>query len=341
MKKIIYILYISVFLINIQLFNTFSQQLPVYSQYMLNSFLLNPAVAGHEGYTAFNLTGREQWVGLKDAPATFALSGQTRILRNSYIYRGMSVKRRRKMMSRGGRVGLGGYVFTDYNGAFNRTGFQFSYAYHLALRKSNLSFGFSLTGYQFRIDDKKVRLYEFDEFYYNTEKSALIPDANFGIYYSDPNLYAGISALQLFQNTFKLNDRDGASFKMVRHYYIMAGYRFEVSDFNFLEPSFLLKTTDKFISQLDLTMKLYLKQDYWAGISYRTGGSYSLAEESLQGGGSSIILMAGARIDKFIFGYAFDYTLSAIGKRTYGSHELMLGARFGDNARRYRWLNRY
>ena len=42
----------------------FSQQLPLYSQYMMNKFLLNPAVAGSEGYTAFNITAREQWIGI-------------------------------------------------------------------------------------------------------------------------------------------------------------------------------------------------------------------------------------------------------------------------------------
>jgi hypothetical protein len=57
-----------------------SQQVPLYSQYMLNGFLLNPAVAGSEGYTAVNLTAREQWIGMKHAPGTYALSFQTRIL---------------------------------------------------------------------------------------------------------------------------------------------------------------------------------------------------------------------------------------------------------------------
>jgi hypothetical protein len=35
-----------------------SQQLPIFSQYTFNAFLLNPAVAGAEGYTAINLTSR-------------------------------------------------------------------------------------------------------------------------------------------------------------------------------------------------------------------------------------------------------------------------------------------
>ncbi len=62
----------------------FGQQLPVYSQYMMNKFLINPAVAGSEGYTAFNLTSRKQWLGIKDAPLTFAASGQTRLTRGEF-----------------------------------------------------------------------------------------------------------------------------------------------------------------------------------------------------------------------------------------------------------------
>ena len=318
-----------------------AQQLPVYSQYMLNGFLLNPAVAGHEGYTAINVTGREQWLGLKDAPSTYALSAQTRLLKNSFISRSASIKRRRRIMSRSGRVGMGLYVFSDWNGAFNRTGIQYTYSYHITFRKSLLSFGASLTGYQFRIDDEKIKLYTEDRFYYDMQKSALIPDANFGVYYSDRNIYAGLSALQLFENTFKLTDKGGADFKMIRHYFAMFGYRFLISDMVYLEPSFLLKTTERFVSQLDVNAKLYIREDYWAGLSYRTGGSYSLSEESLRGGGASFIIMGGARFDKFYFGYAFDYNLSAISKYSIGSHELMLGVRFGDSARRYRWLNRY
>jgi type IX secretion system PorP/SprF family membrane protein len=318
-----------------------AQQLPVYSQYMLNGFLINPAVAGHEGYTAINITGREQWLGLKDAPSTYALSAQTRLLKNSFISRSSSIKRRRRIMSRSGRVGMGLYVFSDRNGAFNRTGVQYTYSYHITLRKSLLSFGASLTGYQFKIDADKIRLYTEDAFYYDMEKSAMIPDANFGIYYSDRNLYAGLSALQLFENTFKLTGKGGADFKMIRHYFAMVGYRFMVSDNVYLEPSFLLKTTESFVSQLDFNTKFYIKEDYWAGLSYRTGGSYSLSEESLRGGGSSFIIMGGARFDKFYFGYAFDYNLSAISKYSIGSHEIMIGAKFGDSARRYRWLNRY
>ncbi|HEY4788176.1 MAG TPA: type IX secretion system membrane protein PorP/SprF, partial [Bacteroidales bacterium] len=42
-----------------------AQQQPAYSQYTFNGFLLNPAVAGSEGYTSINVTTREQWVGIE------------------------------------------------------------------------------------------------------------------------------------------------------------------------------------------------------------------------------------------------------------------------------------
>ena len=66
------ILYIAILLGGF-LVDGWSQQVPLYSQYMLNGFLLNPAAAGSEGYTAVNLTAREQWIGLQNGPGTYAL----------------------------------------------------------------------------------------------------------------------------------------------------------------------------------------------------------------------------------------------------------------------------
>jgi hypothetical protein len=40
-------------------------------------------------------------------------------------------------------------------------------------------------------------------------------------------------------------------------------------------------------------------------------------------------------------GYAFDFTLQEIQRVTYGTHELTFAIKFGDSARKYRWLDRY
>ena len=134
------------------IFESAAQQLPVYSQYMMNKFLINPAVAGSEGYTAINLTAREQWIGLKDSPKTHALSFHTRLLPDSYINKINPVRRKRMQASRDSKVGLGGYIFNDRTGLVNRTGLRFTYAYHIKIKEGQLSFGLSGNIYQYKLD---------------------------------------------------------------------------------------------------------------------------------------------------------------------------------------------
>ena len=67
-----------------------------------------------------------------------------------------------------------------------------------------------------------------------------------------------------------------------------------------LEPSAFIKSSDMFFKsiQLDLTARVYYKDDYWAGISYRTN--------------DAMIMMIGLKYDKFYFAYAFDFALTDI-----------------------------
>ncbi len=57
MKKRLAILIISI----LTAASAAGQQLPIYSQYLYNKFLINPAVAGSEGFTSVNLTARGPW----------------------------------------------------------------------------------------------------------------------------------------------------------------------------------------------------------------------------------------------------------------------------------------
>ena len=62
-----------------------SQQLPRFSQYYANEFLLNPAVAGCDGRTVFNLGARKQWLGFSDnTPSSYIISAQGRLLKTGY-----------------------------------------------------------------------------------------------------------------------------------------------------------------------------------------------------------------------------------------------------------------
>ena len=57
----------------------FAQQEPQLSQYMLNSYLYNPAVAGIDDYTDVKASYRKSYVGVPNAPNTFFLTAHKAI----------------------------------------------------------------------------------------------------------------------------------------------------------------------------------------------------------------------------------------------------------------------
>jgi len=308
--------------------NGLAQQAPLYSQYMLNGFLLNPAVAGSEGYTAVNLTAREQWVGFQDGPATYALSFQTRILRESPIRRKTSIRRRKKASSIGGNVGLGGYIFNHKNGAVDRTGVKATYSYHIEFEQSQLSFGLSLVGYQYKLDKDRITLENYDDDIWNgLNNSVFIPDADAGVYYMAKDYWAGFSVDQLFESVLKFGDTGYEQFVMERKYTLMGGYDYSVNDNMVISSSARIKYLENGKMQADISGTFNYQQSYWGGLTYRTG--------------HSVIVMAGVGVDRLLFGYAFDIGLNSIMKHSFGTHEFTIIAKLGDITRRHRWLNRF
>jgi len=310
-----------------------AQQVPMYSQYVMNGFLINPSYAGNDGYTTINLTAREQWLGLPSSPSTYAVSFQTRLLRDSYIQRSTSVRKDLVRPTRGGRVGLGGYVFNDRNGIIRRTGFEAAYAYHIDLSASRslLSFGLASTVYQFAIDlDGAVVADIDDEFLNNYDRVVFIPDFNFGVSYTTQNYYIGFSATQLFRGSLTLGNAAKNPRTELGHFFLSGGMKIPLSGNDWvIEPSALIKSSDMIFkaAQMDLTTRIYYREDYWAGISYRTQ--------------DAMIMLLGFTWDRFYFAYSFDLALTDMRKHSFGSHELSFAVKFGDNARRYRWLNQY
>ena len=307
-----------------------AQQLPLYSQYLYNKFLINPAVAGSDGYTSFNLTAREQWVGYYGAPQTFSFSGQTRLLKKSLAIKKSKIKRQAYRPKSDGKVGLGGYVFNDRNGLIQRTGFQATYSYHMWLENSTqLSMGLAVTGYYLKINEKEINFENPDEPWLNNDlrKGIFVPDATFGIYLLNPKFSIGFSADQLFQAAVKIGSKAFSEFKMARQFYIFGSYNFSRGAYVELQPSFLLRMSEQLKPQADIGLTYILNQALWAGMSFRTSGA--------------LIANVGVKYENLWFGYSFDFTLQEIQRITYGTHELTIAIRFGDNSRRYRWLDRY
>lgn len=275
-----------------------AQQLPLYSQYMMNGFLLNPAIAGSTDYIPVRITARRQWEGINDAPQTYAISAHSPISN--------------------GKMGVGGYIFNDQFGPISRTGLQASYAYHLEFSgtETKLGLGLSVSVFQYKLDESNLNLLNPDDVAISHGvEASLVPDANFGAYLYNSRYFAGIAATQLIE--WKVGINDNNENKMVRHYFITGGYKFQLGEEFELEPSVLLKGTE-FESpfQLDINVKGYLKKNYWLGVSYRTG--------------NALIAILGIKIDKYYIGYAFDYTFSNIKNYSSGSHEIMLGINIGE-----------
>ena len=309
---------------------TFGQQLPLFSQYLYNKFLINPAVAGSDGYTSVSLTAREQWVGYSGAPRTFSFSWQTRMLKKSYILKQTPLKKEVFRPKTDGKVGFGGYIFSDKNGLIQRTGFQASYAYHMWLPNSTqLSLGLAFTGYYYKIDEKQINFEDPNEPWLNNNlrRGIFVPDVAFGAYILNARYSFGFSADQLSEASAKIGGAAYKNFAMSRQYYLFGSYDFSQGSYTIIQPSFLVKMSEQLKPQADMGVTYIYNQGFWAGLAYRTSGA--------------LIANIGVKYQNIFFGYAFDYTLQEIQSITYGTHEITVALKFGDNSRRYRWLDRY
>jgi type IX secretion system PorP/SprF family membrane protein len=326
LKKLIFILTYILLTGNL----SFGQQLPLYSQYLYNKFLVNPSVAGSDGYTSVSLTAREQWVGYYGAPRTFSFSVQTRMLKKSFIMKQTRVKKSVYRPKTDGKVGLGGYVFSDKNGLISRTGFQLSYAYHMWIEnETQLSLGLALTGYHYKINEKEINFEDPNEPLLNSNlrRGMFVPDATFGIHLLNARYSLGFSADQLLEASAKIGSDAYQNFKMSRQYYLFGSYDFERGASAVIQPSFMFMMSHQLKPQADIGVTYIYEEDFWAGLAFRTSGA--------------LIANVGVKYENIFIGYAFDFTMQEIQRITYGTHEITFALKFGDNTRRYRWLDRY
>jgi len=278
------------------------QQLPLYSQYLMNTYYINPAVAGSKEYAPVKLSVHKQWLGIKDSPSTQVVSGH--------------------MMLENDVVGLGGIIFNDNFGPTSHTGVQVSYAYHFYINRLNrISLGLSALGFQYKMDQRFFTLTNPDDnsISYQIEKT-FVPDASFGAYVYGPKYAAGISAAHLFQSKLKINQNLDENI-MVRHYFLFGSYRFEFRNTPLvdIEPSILVKTIETVTPQVDFNVKFFYDDDYWAAFSIRPNDAF--------------IAAIGLKIDNYYFGYAYDFTFSDLSSYTIGSQEIVIGINVGERIR--------
>ena len=299
MKKI---LLISIFLICGT--SLFSQQLPHFSQYYLNDFLINPAVAGSRGYFEGISTHRYQWEGITDAPRTYTLSVQ-------------GPTKNRKM-------GLGGYIFTDIVGPTRRTGFNASYSYHLKINETTkLALGINAGLLQFMIDGSKITLRDAnDAIITGGVQKTLVPDAGFGLYLYHKKYFFGFSAPQLLNYKVEFFDEgENPSGTLPSHFFLTGGYKFQASDDFTVEPIVFVKYVSPAPVQVEGTLKITYKNQLWLAGTFRDK--------------DAITASVGYLINEsFTIAYAYDFTTTNIKNYSDGTHELAIGARFHKRSNR-------
>lgn len=315
------------------------QQLPMYTQYMNNPLVINPAVAGTEDYTSLRFTSRQQWVGIKGAPSTQVLSLHSRIGQANFYNRKGMINKETEFDDKGniiqkkgfifsGKEAVGGVLYNDRNGPIGKTGIQLVYAYHLPLNSMRnrfnkapmVSFGLGLSFMQFTIDESQFELFDAnDPIISGAKESFFIPDVNFGAYLYTNEYYAGFSATQLVQPRIRLEGSSSKDNKIVRHYFFVAGYKYETYNEFILEPSILVKATEYVPVQVEINGRMHIN-DINFGLSYRTN--------------NDIVLLFGMKVGRYYFGYSFDYSMANIIQYSSGSHEIVLGYNIGESIHR-------
>jgi type IX secretion system PorP/SprF family membrane protein len=288
------------------LLEAFPQQNPLYSQFMTNPFLINPALAGTYPYYQIMLNSRVQWVGFTDAPMTNVIS----------MY-GPTVKK---------PMGLGGYIMYDVYGATSITLIKLSYAYNYAISENlKISMGLALGLKQFKISGNMTIADPGDKTYqpgYTFTK--LYPDASWGAYLYSSTYHIGLAITNLFGNKVEYGiDTVTNLSKLKQNFYLHGGYKYNVSRELSIEPTVVFKKITATPVQMDLDVRAwYGKRQWdrtklWGGVSYRTGDAIS-------------ILLGIIYQRKIEFGYSYDIGINKLRGYNSGSHEIMIGFKFND-----------
>jgi type IX secretion system PorP/SprF family membrane protein len=134
-------------------------------------------------------------------------------------------------------------------------------------------------------------------------------DIGAGVYYNTQDVYIGISSSHMTEPVVEWSD--GTKYPLARHYFLIAGYYYEVNPVLSLNPSIYLKS-DGATSQLDINTNLIYNNKMWGGVSYRLD--------------EGLIFLAGMNVNEDLrFGVGYDVTIMS---PMSNSIEFMLGYNF-------------
>ncbi len=325
-----------------------AQAKPSYTQYILNNFILNPAISGIENYTDIKMSYRNQWTAIEGAPTTNYFTvhcplgkNDSRTNINSFDIKGVNPRGKEywsDYTAPDPHHGIGFTAVNDKSGYINRWTMNVTYAYHLPLSaKTSMSVGFSAGMSSINLDRSKIDFGGMDPNdpaigYTNNELKKIKPEMGIGCWLYSPSYFAGFSVLNIIpgKNKFVLNNKYGDSF--TPNYFLTGGYRFNIGeDFNLI-PSFMYQYWKPQLSGLHINTKLQYRDIGWAGASCRISDLIS--------GYSGMIGLKIANAVNLSYSYELAFNNSLV-NYTGNTHEILIGFiignTYGDSCPRNVW----
>lgn len=277
---------------------TYSQQDPLYTQYMYNKLAINPAYAGSHDLFSVEAHTRIQWVGINGAPRTTSLTLHTP-LRNQH-------------------VALGLYTYYDRLGPTVDYGVMGNFTYRVIFDHSKLCFGVNVGFKYYDINFSALEAKDPGDIeLVNQVKNKAVPDVDFGIYYYAPHFYVGLSSKHLIQNQMSVStspapDSKSSFSKLKRHFYGITGAAIPLSDNLIFMPSLLMKYVEGAPFQIDVNSSFLIMDILTVGVSFRTN--------------AALAFLVGVNITKKLsVGYSYDIWFNALQGYNKGSHEIRIG----------------
>jgi len=261
---------------------------------MYNTIAVNPAYAGSRDALSIVALNRNQWAGFDGGPQTQTLSIHSP-LRNE-------------------KIGLGVSFINDKSGYENFTYVYGDFSYTIkASEKVDLSFGLKAGMTYYKLADELYTEVEVNQDPYFNEKLNRW-NANFGagILLHSNKWYLGLSTPKIL-NHDRNNDSEYEALEKV-HYYLLAGYVFNLSKSIKFKPSVLYKYTKGAALSNDITANFLFNEKFWLGASYRING-----EQRAFGAIADFQVT-----NQFRVGYAYEIPTGEIRPYNNGSHEILL-----------------
>jgi len=263
------------------------------THYMFDNLSFNPGYAGLNENICATIIGRQQWAGFDGSPTTALINIHSPV-----------------DMLKGG---LGLTYVSDQLGFEQNNIARLNYSYHLGVGTGKLGIGLSIGVLQKSFDANWITPdgndWSSDPHIPEPSSNGIVPDINLGLFYKTSDLYLGISTTHL--GGFKM---DNLNVQNVHHYWITAGYSYDINPNIKLRPSLLIKS-DASSTIMDINANALFNDLLWAGLTFRVGDAIApmLGYQHSFSDGSSLRV-----------GYAYGITTSILGSYSNGSHDIML-----------------